>query len=276
MTPRDPERGTELLCDRALVGLDPIEEGELIRLLSAEGLEDDRSLELTAAAIDLAASPPPAEALPPHLERLVLGAAAARFADKRPAPSSKVVPLRPPSRVPAIVPWLAAAACFALLLGGVVLRGLSREPLAFARQDRSSVATARQAAPSAAEGRAALLAAGATLVEWKATDDPAGKAAGGDVVWSTTEQRGYMRFRGLAANDPRVSQYQLWIFDKNQDAKYPVDGGVFDVGANGEVVVPIDAKLRVVDPTLFAITVEKPGGVVVSKRERIVLTASTG
>ena len=53
-----------------------------------------------------------------------------------------------------------------------------------------------------------------------------------------------------------------------------VDGGVFDVTSTGEVIVPITAKLRVDDATLFAVTVEQPGGVVVSKREHIVVAAA--
>lgn len=83
-----------------------------------------------------------------------------------------------------------------------------------------------------------------------------------------------MRFKGLVANDPQVFQYQLWIFDAQRDERHPVDGGVFDVppGAD-EVIVPIHAKLPVGQPVLFAITVEKPGGVVVSDRERIALVA---
>ena len=51
-----------------------------------------------------------------------------------------------------------------------------------------------------------------------------------------------------------------------------MDGGVFDVRGD-EVVIPIHAAVRVFEPKLFAVTVERPGGVVVSKRERIVLTA---
>jgi hypothetical protein len=39
------------------------------------------------------------------------------------------------------------------------------------------------------------------------------------------------------------------------------------------VVVPIHATLPVNAPALFAVTLEKPGGVVVSKRDRIVVTA---
>ena len=50
-----------------------------------------------------------------------------------------------------------------------------------------------------------------------------------------------------------------------------VDGGVFDVPACGSVVLPIKAKLEVKQPTLFAVTVEKPGGVVVSDRRIAIL-----
>lgn len=85
-----------------------------------------------------------------------------------------------------------------------------------------------------------------------------------------------MIFRDLPHNDPRVNQYQLWIFDATRaewEAK-PVDGGVFDVVEGREVVVPIDAKLDVREPKLFAVTLEAPGGVVVSKREHLLATAS--
>ncbi len=48
------------------------------------------------------------------------------------------------------------------------------------------------------------------------------------------------------------------------------------MNASGEVVVEIDAKLPVAEAALFAITVEAPGGVVVSSRERIALLAQAG
>jgi anti-sigma-K factor RskA len=129
--------------------------------------------------------------------------------------------------------------------------------------------------PTPAEQRAALLAEApdARTIGWSATPDPAARGATGDVVWSEARQQGYMRIRGLAPNDPARAQYQLWIFDGRRDPAHPVDGGVFDVAA-GEVVVPIHAAIRVFAPKLFAVTVERPGGVVVSKRERIVLTAA--
>lgn len=148
----------------------------------------------------------------------------------------------------------------------------------------SDTAVVQSVAPLAADKlRERLLAEDpdAIAVAWTPGKDPAvaGVPAGaslGDVVWSQSRQQGYMRFRGLAANDPDIEQYQLWIFDAERDAAHPVDGGVFDVAitdATGEVCVPIDARLPIGKPTLFAITVEKPGGVVVSTRERLPLLA---
>jgi anti-sigma-K factor RskA len=94
-------------------------------------------------------------------------------------------------------------------------------------------------------------------------------AVAGDVVWSDAKQEGYMRFTNLPKNDASVSTYQLWIFDETQSDKTPIDGGTFDVNADGEVIIPIDAKLKARGAKAFAITVEKPGGVVVSDRKKI-------
>ena len=43
--------------------------------------------------------------------------------------------------------------------------------------------------------------------------------------------------------------------------------------SSGEIVVPINAKLRAQQPEMLAVTIEKPGGVVVSKREKIAALA---
>jgi anti-sigma-K factor RskA len=110
---------------------------------------------------------------------------------------------------------------------------------------------------------------GAIVHDWAATEHAPGAA--GEVVWSPGEQRGVLRIRGLFRNDPGVEQFQLWIIDGAQ--QHPIDGGVFDV-AGDDVLIPIDARLTVVDPKAFAVTVEKPGGVVVSAQERVVLLAA--
>jgi hypothetical protein len=255
----------------------------------------DRILAAASAALR---SPGPARiretGAPPIVPQTLTGVVPARVIDTRPPrlvepePPALAAPLAPAplpappfpaqrgqvvnladrrrSRAPMIAAWAAAAACLALAVGAVLwARG----------RELSQVATPTSPTPTPSAARAELLAAGDTaMLPWKSTGDAAAQGASGDVVWSPTQQRGYMRFRGLAPNDPKVSQYQLWIFDKLRDDKFPVDGGVFDVDGTGEVIVPISAKLRVGDAVLFAVTVEAPGGVVVSKRERIVVTAA--
>lgn len=151
--------------------------------------------------------------------------------------------------------WLAAAALLAALLRG----GLPATP-----EQVPSLSLDAQVA--------ALEARGATITPW-ADGGPAG-----GVVWSDQLNSGFMRFDGLETNDPTVRQYQLWIFrgtDPGAEA-HPVDGGVFDVLEAGEVIVPIDAKLDVGSAGLFAVTIEKPGGVVVSGRDQIVAVAVRG
>ncbi|MEM9413770.1 MAG: anti-sigma factor, partial [Planctomycetota bacterium] len=87
------------------------------------------------------------------------------------------------------------------------------------------------------------------------------------LIWSDDQQTGYMNLTGLKVNDPAVEQYQLWIFE-SADQSHPIDGGVFDITKEDQVVA-IDAKIKVDGARYWAITVEKPGGVVVSDRSRI-------
>lgn len=247
------DRACELLADRALGVLDDADAREL----DALGLDDDESFERAAAALAVATLP--RETLPPALAAKLLAA----------APHETAV--RSPWRHAG---WLAAAAALVLAVG---TWWWSRQPAPAPRVVTVTVPVpvAPPPAPSAETARAALLKApDAEQLAWKPTRDPAAAGVSGDVVWSDREQRGYMRFVGLAPNDPRQQQYQLWIFDAARDQAFPVDGGVFDVGANGEVIVPIHSKLAVSKAALFAITIERPGGVVVSKREHIVVTAA--
>ncbi|HYW31271.1 MAG TPA: anti-sigma factor [Gemmatimonas sp.] len=133
--------------------------------------------------------------------------------------------------------------------------------------------------PTPAELRASVLRGDstATPIRWAATSDSVAHGATGDVVWSDRLQRGVLRIAGLQPNDRERWQYQLWIFDKTRNEKYPVDGGVFDVPpSGGEVLVPIAARLRVGNAVVFAVTVEEAGGVVVSARDRIALLAQRG
>lgn len=259
------ERAQELLIDRVTEGLDPRTERRLDGLLWECPDLDPESFELAAAAIELAYTSAK-EPLPAALRDRVARQAADFYRQEQAVPEAGpagVVAF--PSRQEETASnrsrwlgWLAAAAAMVLAVVGWWPEEEKRlDPVA---------------------ARSELIARAADLLEleWTATEDPAATGASGDVVWSTALQRGYMRFNSLQVNDPTVEQYQLWIFDAEQDERYPVDGGVFDVSAAGEVVVEITAKLEVTRPTLFAVTIEKPGGVVVSSRERLPLLARVG
>ncbi len=251
MSTTDNERLLQLLADRATTGLGPGEAEELAGLLARSPETEADAIDVAAAAVDLAAGIG-TEPLPARLRARVLEDARS-FAAPAPAASAS------PSWL-TWTGWIAAAAC-------LVVAAAAWWP---ARAPESPPP------PTASALRERLVADAPDLVRaaWEATKDPAGAAVRGDVVWSDREQRGYMRFEGLAPNDPAAGQYQLWIFDTTQDERTPIDGGVFDVPASGgDVVVPIDAKLRVSGPTLFAVTYERPGGVVVSKRDRLVTLA---
>jgi anti-sigma-K factor RskA len=249
------ERLEDLLAQRATETLSGDEQSELERLLSAHPDGDSDALDRTAAAIDLAASGAE-ETLPTRLRRRLERDAAAYFgATPAGGKQGNVVLLRRPA--PAW-PWLATAAAVLLAVAG--WWPASEPP-----------------GPTLAEQRAELLEAGALRLDWTVTADPTAAQVSGDVVWSQAEQTGFMLFRGFAANDPGEFQYQLWIFDAERDERYPVDGGVFDVPPGpAEVIVPIRARLPVSEAVLFAVTVEPPGGVVVSSRERIAVLAELG
>lgn len=273
------ERMLELLADRAMVGLSEAEASELKDLGGQfPDLADDRSFEKAAAAYSLSTLGA-TEEMPGSLRSRLEADAFEFMAEKR---SALAKTRDAENRAPVVTvgfeksgfsfgQWLgwgiAGVACVLLAVNVWTTRF---EP----SSDVAAVPTPQPTAePSAAEKIRLLVASADDLVRTKWSSPAEDGTVGGEVVWSDDKQSGYMTFKGLEANDVSKEQYQLWIFDETQDEATPIDGGVFDVSSDGEVTVPIDAKLEVKKPKLFAVTVEKPGGVVVSKREKIVAIA---
>lgn len=116
----------------------------------------------------------------------------------------------------------------------------------------------------------------AIQLAWDIKDPLLVRSGGGQdagiIAWDAVSQTGFMRLNRLPVNDPSVQQYQLWIIDPERDDA-PIDGGVFDITQSGESYIPIDARLKVLSPAGFAVTIEKPGGVVVSDQSRLPLLA---
>jgi anti-sigma-K factor RskA len=270
------EKMLNLLADRAVFGLNESETVEFEQLAREfPELAKDRSFEKAAAAFAIL-NVEETEALPSHLSARILENCEKNFAhaltENEPEEYQKTFALEPKRSLWNSLGWLVAAvACLALLVNIWLTRVAPQKDLGGV----TPTPTVSPVAPSLAEQREALMRANAEMIkaDWAEADPKKPMGITGDVVWSSKEQKGFLRLRNLPVNDKSKETYQLWIFDVDQDEKTPVDGGVFDVSENGEVIIPIDAKLKVGKPKMFAITGEKPGGVVVSKREHLMTIA---
>lgn len=272
----------DLLTKKAVYGLDEAEQRELDELDEGNADAEFRSLEITAAAINLAGLGIEEE-MPARLYSKIADAAAARFSiaeAKTEEPTTvATAPVYGRNEIFADKPanswfsWLgwafAALACIAL----AVDIGMTRNP----NNEQAKIEKPAEIVqpPTFEQQLEAFIRStpNAIKANWSSANPKDANQVSGEVVWSDEKQAGYMRFRGLPVNDGAKLTYQLWIFDTTQDEKTPIDGGTFDVTVNGEVVIPINAKLKAQGPSLFAVTVEKPGGVVVSKREKMAAIA---
>ena len=275
----------DLLTKQATYGLDAAEQRQLEELAANANFRIDDSFDIAAAAIGLTEIE--VEPMPAHLHSKILASADSYFAASETAVEA---PWPPPEKAeaddmqptfgfePKRSSWstwlgwaLAGAACIALAFNiyttrfqgpGEVVKG----PTPTVTPEKPDVKKQFEEMMSAPNMVKANWGALPT-----ATDDL--KGVSGEIVWSDEKQAGFMRFRGLPVNDRSREQYQLWIFENAKLEDHPKDGGVFDVSADGEVIIPIDAKLAAKDPKVFAITIEKPGGVVVSDRKKIAALA---
>lgn len=288
------ERLIDLAADHAAGSLETNNADELSNLDPNGSAR--RAFEAVAAEIDSAFASSDPVPMPDGLEQRLLDSLPEQQSNKpASAPELKIrradpdqarqsiAPNAPQSRpAPAVswFPWLLAAASLAIT--AVVL--LRPQTTTTTPADQLTIAEQRDRLIENADPDALV------RYSWTPTEDPAvvGEVTG-ELVWDEASDRGFMTISGLQVNDPSQFQYQLWIFDATRPqgelpfegfdgllSQRPIDGGVFDITDTGEVVIPIDAKLRVQQGVAFAVTVEPPGGVVVSDRSRVPLLAIPG
>lgn len=226
-----------------------------LALAAALGIDLDRecaSLELAAAEIAAAAAIAQRTRPPVQLEERLV-----RVAEALHAPASIQFPRSKPESHPGS--WIPAIAA------GIFIGALGTIAV--------TIATARDK-PRETDP-VSFIRSHPAAVHWKWTGTEDAHVVGqvsGEAYFDPTTDEGLLEIEGLAPNDPSREQYQLWIFDATRDERYPIDGGVFDIGETGRARIPVRAHLHVSRPVGFAVTVEPPGGVVVSQR-RVALLA---
>lgn len=256
MKPSNESSFEECLAGYAMGELSEEELRQVGNASQIDGSKTLRDLERIAAAISLAGLEQ-TEDLPAHLRTAISAKGRSLVAVASGGQVLKVARTQPKQSTKAreILAWLACLA--ASVLAFFFWYSGAEKPdnlLAKAMTRDSLIATASDLIRS----------------DWEKGTTPLKNEVSGDIVWSATAQSGFMRFVGLPANDPAVFQYQLWIYDPSRDSE-PVDGGVFDIKSPGEAIVAIKAKLPVNRPFAFAVTIEQPGGVVVSDLSRLPL-----
>lgn len=278
MNDSDREKMLDLLLAKATTGLTAAESEQLKELeeLFPE-LKDGDSFELAAARVSLL-NLKTEEPMPAHLRTKILADADKFFVSKKEeTPNSddsetgefqKTFVFEPKRSIWSWLGWLVGAvACIALAVNLWMTR--NQQP----RIEYVQVPQQATPTPNPAEQRRQFLASGNDVIQrsWSEPDPKQPRNVQGDVVWSNSAQRGFIRFQNLPVNDKTKEAYQLWIFDETQ--KNPIDGGVFYADESGEIIIPINAKLEVKKPTMFAVTAEKPGGVVVSELGKVMAVA---
>lgn len=272
----DRDHLLDLLADQATQGLSDVELAELHTLLHGQEDLDGEAVEYTAAAIDLALQPAKLTPMPADLSQRIAQDAVKHLQHS----NTPTLPMTPPTNVafrrqtivePAPRPestttwltrlnwlgWVVAAACLLIAVQAWLASPGDNSQTPISLKDQLT--------------RMVAIKDTIQLPGGPVNQQLAPKAAG-EVVWNGQKQAGFLVLRDLPVNDPSKHQYQLWIFDANR-TKHPVDGGVFDVSNSDDILIPIRSKLPVGQAVQFAITRERPGGVVVSDQKEIVFLA---
>lgn len=280
MSEQEKEKMLELLSDNAVFGLTETELAELAELEKNFPELNDESFELAAASVGML-NLDTSEPMPAHLRTKIASDAEKYFASRNAETAvsepkteteefQKTFAFEPKRSIWQWLGWAVAAAACVVLAVNIYTTRIDKNDIAITTPTPTA---SPQIKLTATQEREQLLASVKDVVQsnWGDFDPKNPKNVQGDVVWSNSAQKGFVRFRNLPVNDKTKQTYQVWIFDKTQ--KNPVSGGTFDVNENGEVVVPIDSALKIQEPIMVGITAEKPGGVMVSDLKEVMAVA---
>jgi hypothetical protein len=207
---RDDER-EQLLAGKSLRDLSAAESADLENSLTAADIASLQEFERTVTALDLAMDRTREPEMPASMRSSILREADAFFSGQSSSksvsvankPTENAVESVPAELTPApktwrrreALAWMTTAAATTFAVGSWWWQ-----------------TTPRNSISNLALSRTDLLASAKDLiqVEWKEGKTPLQESVSGDVVWSSTYQKGFMRLVGLPINDPLQEQYRRW------------------------------------------------------------------
>jgi anti-sigma-K factor RskA len=274
--PSDHDRILELLADQAITGLNAVEQAELKSLLEANPNFDLAALDRTAAMLDIAASVDDIEPLPDHVRDRILAHDQSKlrtcitFAGAK-QPRNKI-------ELREVLAWATAAACLVLAVFAWSRWSTPRLPsdpspnAPVVAENKASPSRLRDRdtfrpnpEPTIAELRKQLLSSSPDVLHLQLVSDNGGgvsNESGGDIVWSSGRQIGYLRLPRLAGDNlAQQRQYQVWIVGSDMSGNEIINGGIFAVDrTTGELILPIQADQFVQQPKMFVVSMEPSGG----------------
>lgn len=179
--------------------------------------------------------------------------------------------------------WSVAAAC-AVLAGLLWLQvGQRDETVTTLRQQLTATTSQFEAVSAELSGvfreRDALHARVAMLESRRSLDQlriaslssQLEQASYGFAVFDPAADEGVIEVVNLPELDATKQDYQLWVVDPQYP--HPVDGGVFQVGADGHYRMRFHAKQPVAEVAAFAVSLERKGGVPVAEGPMVLVGA---
>ncbi len=148
--------------------------------------------------------------------------------------------------------WIVISFLTALILVSAVLY--------LTKYTRLTVAAKKDQTPLILQRNILLQQSDLLQSNWLKTLNPLAKKIQGDLIWSSQQQKGFMRF----ANLPQLSSgqiYHLWVYDLEQDLKKPISATQFQAEPHSkkEFLVEIFPEKIVKKPYKFILNLETEG-----------------
>ncbi len=146
---------------------------------------------------------------------------------------------------------------FWIALVSVSLISLTSVTLNLAKSSRLSIAAQENQKPLMTQRVELLKEEGIIKSNWLKTLNPQAKKIQGDLIWSTKQQKGMMRFNNLPKLGTDQS-YHLWIYDLEYSIKEPISATRFQTEPQlkKDFLVEITPKKMIKKPYKFVLVIE--------------------